>query len=50
MKNLALTALPLSSPLRHVVLSEPDYIPDYEVAIKIKIYSRMLYRELSHKS
>jgi hypothetical protein len=50
LKKLARARLPTTSALRDLILSEPDCIPDSEVAIKIKIYSRMLYHELSPKS
>jgi hypothetical protein len=45
LKTLARTKLPSSSALRDLILSEPDYLPDEEVTIKIRMYSRLLYRE-----
>jgi len=50
LKNLARTKLPSSSPLRDLILSEPDYLPAEEVRIKVKTYSRLLYRELDRAS
>ena len=46
LKKLARTKLPSSSALRALILSEPDYVPDSEVLIKVKMYSTLLYREL----
>jgi len=46
LKNLARIKLPSSSALRDLILSEPDYLPDEEVRIKVRMYSRLLYREL----
>jgi hypothetical protein len=46
LKKLAGTNLPPSSALRDLILSEPDYLPDGEVMIKVRMYSRLLYREL----
>jgi hypothetical protein len=50
LKNLARTKLPSSSALRDLILSEPDYLPDEEVRIKVRMYSRLLYRELDRRS
>ncbi|MDA4131838.1 MAG: hypothetical protein OK454_01755 [Thaumarchaeota archaeon] len=50
LKKLARTRLPSSSALRDLILSEPDYLPDEEVRIKVKMYSRLLYRELNRPS
>jgi hypothetical protein len=50
LKNLARTKLPSSSALRDLILSEPDYLPDEEVRIKVRMYSRLLYRELERAS
>ena len=50
LKNLARTKLPSSSALRDLILSEPDYLPDEKVRIKVKMYSRLLYRELDRAS
>jgi len=47
LKKLARTMLPSSSALRDLILSEPDYLPSNEVAIKVRVYSRLLYREIS---
>ena len=47
LKNLARTMLPSSSALRDLILSEPDYLPSSEVVIKVRVYSRLLYREIS---
>ena len=46
LKNLARSSLPSSSALRELILSEPDYLPKEEVAIKVKMYSKLLYREM----
>ena len=46
LKRLARTELPSSSALRALILSEPDYLPDNEVSIKVKMYSTLLYGEL----
>jgi hypothetical protein len=48
LKKLARTRLSSSSALRDLILSEPDYLPEEEVLIKVKMYSRLLYRELRH--
>ena len=45
LKKLARTKLPPSA-LRDLILSEPDYLPAGEVMIKVRMYSRLLYREL----
>jgi hypothetical protein len=50
LKNLARTKLPSSSALRDLILSEPDYLPPEEVRIKVRMYSRLLYRELDRVS
>jgi predicted thioredoxin/glutaredoxin len=47
LKNLARAKLPPSSALRDLILSEPDYLPDGEVMIKVRMYSKLLYRELN---
>ncbi len=47
LKKLAGTKLPPSSALRDLILSEPDYLPEEEVMIKVRMYSRLLYRELN---
>ena len=46
LKKLAGTKLPPSSALRDLILSEPDYLPEDEVMIKVRMYSRLLYREM----
>jgi hypothetical protein len=48
LKKLARTRLSSSSALRDLILSEPDYLPEEEVLIKVRMYSRLLYRELRH--
>lgn len=45
LKMLARTKLPASSALRQLILSEPDYVPADEIVVKVKMYSRLLYRE-----
>jgi hypothetical protein len=50
LKNLARSMLPSSSALRGLILSEPDYLPKEEVAIKLKVYSKLLYREVKAKA
>ncbi len=50
LKRLARSMLPSSSALRGLILSEPDYLPKDEVAIKVKMYSRLLYREMKAMS
>jgi hypothetical protein len=45
LKNLARRILPSSSSLRRLILSVPDYLPKEEVAIKVRVYSRLLYRD-----
>lgn len=46
LKSLALSRLKPNSPLREILMSEPDEISFDEWAIKSKIYLKMLYREL----
>jgi hypothetical protein len=48
LKKLARTRLSSSSALRDLILSEPDYLPEEEVLVKVRMYSRLLYRELRH--
>jgi hypothetical protein len=50
LKNLARSRLPSSSALRGLILSEPDPLPKEEVLIKVRVYSRLLYREMKAKS
>ena len=50
LKKLAGTKLPPSSALRNLILSEPDYLPDEEVQIKVRMYSRLLYLELNRSN
>jgi hypothetical protein len=50
LKKLAGTKLPPSSSLRDLILSEPDYLPDEEVQIKVRMYSRLLYLELNRSN
>ncbi len=50
LKNLARNMLPSSSTLRELILSEPDYLPSDEVMIKVRMYSKLLYRELKKES
>lgn len=42
--------LPSSSSLRDLILSEPDLIPSETAVVKVRIYSRLLYRELKSSS
>lgn len=46
LKQLARSKLPTSSALRDLILSEPDCLPEAELLIKVRMYSKMLYREL----
>ncbi len=50
LKSLARRVLPSSSALRDLILSEPDYLPNDEVMIKLRMYSKLLYRELKKES
>jgi hypothetical protein len=50
LKKLVRTKLPPSSALRDLILSEPDYLPEEEVMIKVRMYSRLLYRELDQSN
>jgi len=50
LKSLARNMLPASSALRHLILSEPDFLPAEEAAIKAKIFSRLLYNESESNS
>ena len=50
LKNLARTTLPSSSALRDLILSEPDHVPEDELLIKLRLYSKLLYRELNRSS
>ena len=50
LKNLARTTLPSSSALRDLILSEPDRVPEDELLIKLRLYSKLLYRELNRSS
>jgi hypothetical protein len=50
LKNLARSVLPSSSALRGIILCEHDYLPREEVAIKVKVCSKLLYREMKVKS
>jgi hypothetical protein len=50
LKNLARTTLPSSSALSDLILSEPDHVPEDELLIKLRLYSRLLYRELNRSS
>lgn len=47
LKKLARTKLPSSSALKDLILSEPDYLPENEVVVKVRMYSKLLYRELN---
>jgi len=49
LKKLARSMLPSSSSLRGLILSEPDCLPKEEVAIKLRVYSKLLYREMRAK-
>lgn len=46
LKTLARRMLPTSSALRDLILSEPDYLPNDEVTVKVRMYSKLLYHEL----
>jgi hypothetical protein len=50
LKSLARRMLSPSSTLRNLILSEPDYVPSAEVIVKVRIYSKLLYRELKSSS
>ena len=50
LKNLARTTLPSSSALRDLILSEPDHVPEDELLVKLRLYSKLLYRELNRSS
>jgi len=50
LKNLARTTLPSSSALRDLILSEPDHVREDELLIKLRLYSKLLYRELNRSS
>ena len=50
LKNLARAVLPSSSALRGLILSEPDFLPSDEVSVRVRMYSKLLYRELKHPS
>lgn len=47
LKQLALTKLKTTSALRNLILSEPDYLPKDEARIKVQMFVKMLYAELS---
>ena len=47
LKTLARRMLPTSSALRDLILSEPDYLPNDEVMINVRMYSKLLYREVN---
>jgi hypothetical protein len=47
LKKLARAKLPASSALRQLIFSEPDYVPADEIVVKVKMYSRLLYREIA---
>lgn len=49
LKELARDALPVSSALRHLILSEPDLLPAGEAAVKAKMFSRLLQREVERE-
>lgn len=50
LKDLAKRMLPPTSALRELILSEADFLPDEEMRIKVKVYSRLLYREMKGQS
>lgn len=50
LKNLARTMLPSSSAFRELILSEPDFLPSDEVSVRVRMYSKLLYRELKRPS
>lgn len=46
LKKAAMKLLAQDSPLKSLILSEPDYLPRQEAVIKIGVYSRILEKEL----
>jgi len=46
LKNTARAVLPPSSPLRRVILSEPDHLSADEVPTRVAVYSRLLRLEV----
>jgi len=46
LKNTARAVLPPSSPLRRVILSEPDYLSADEIPARVAVYSRLLRLEV----
>ncbi len=50
LKRLTKETLPSTSALRGLILSEPDYLPDEEVQIKVRMHSRLLYLELNRSN
>ncbi len=46
LKNVTRATLPPSSPLRRVILSEPDYLKADEVPARVEVYSRLLHLEM----
>jgi len=49
LKKLARSMLPSSSAQRWLILSRPDCLSREEVAIKVRMYSKLLYREMKVK-
>ncbi len=47
LKALARSMLPAGSALRDLILSEPDTIPNEDVRVRLKVYSRLLHHEMS---
>lgn len=46
LKSTARAVLPPSSPLRRVILSEPDYLRADEVPARVAVYSSLLRLEV----
>jgi len=47
LKIVARSMLPPESALRDLILSEPDLLPWEAAAVKVKMYSKLLRRELN---
>jgi hypothetical protein len=47
LKALAVSMLPPTSALRDLIMSDPDTIPNEDVRVKLKVYSRLLHHEMS---
>jgi len=46
LKALAVSMLPPNSALRDLILSEPDLIPAATAGVKVKMYSRLVRKEM----